>query len=39
LADTEVREGRGITDHTVVNDELSRAVTEVAGILDGYRLA
>jgi guanylate kinase len=38
LADTEVREGRGITDHTVVNDELSRAVTEVAGILDGYRL-
>lgn len=37
LAEIEVSEGRAIADHVVVNDDLDRAVAEVAGILDGYR--
>jgi guanylate kinase len=37
LADSEVDEGTAIADHVVVNDDLDRAVAEVAGILDGYR--
>lgn len=37
LAETEVRDGRRVADHVVVNDELDRAVREVASILDGYR--
>ncbi len=37
LADVEVTEGRAIADAVVVNDDLSRAVEELAGILDGYR--
>jgi len=37
LAEREVAEGGRIADHTVVNDDLDRAVAEVAGILDGYR--
>ena len=37
LADTELAEGRLIADAVVVNDDLSRAVDEVAGILGRYR--
>ena len=37
LADVEVNGGLEIADHVVVNDDLDRAVEEVAGILDGYR--
>lgn len=37
LADLEVAEGGEIADAIVVNDDLDRAVEEVAGILDGYR--
>ena len=37
LADTEVNGGLEIADHVVINDDLDRAVEEVAGILDGYR--
>jgi guanylate kinase len=37
LADDEVYGGREIADAVVVNDDLNRAVEEVAGILDGYR--
>jgi guanylate kinase len=37
LADLEVEEGRSIADAVVVNDDLNRAVDEVAGILEGYR--
>jgi guanylate kinase len=33
----EEAEGRGIADHVVVNDDLDRAVAEVAGILATYR--
>jgi guanylate kinase len=29
--------GRQLADHVVINDDLDRAVTEVAGILAGYR--
>jgi hypothetical protein len=29
--------GRRLAGHVVVNDDLSRAVEEVAGILDGHR--
>ncbi len=37
LAEIEVAEGRTMADHVVVNDDLDRAVAEVAGILAGYR--
>lgn len=37
LADAEMAEGRLIADAVVVNDDLSRAVEEVAGILGRYR--
>ena len=37
LADVEVSGGLEIADHVVINDDLDRAVEEVAGILDGYR--
>jgi guanylate kinase len=37
LADQEVEGGRVVADHVIVNDDLDRAVSEVAGILDGYR--
>lgn len=37
LADLEVSGGLEIADHVVINDDLDRAVEEVAGILDGYR--
>jgi guanylate kinase len=37
LAGHEVGEGRALADHVVVNDDLSRAVEEVAGILRSYR--
>ena len=37
LADAEVYGGREVADAVVVNDDLNRAVEEVAGILDGYR--
>jgi guanylate kinase len=37
LADSEVAEGEAIARHIVVNDDLARAVGEVAGILERYR--
>lgn len=37
LATIEVGEGHEIADHVIVNDDLDRAVSEVAGILDDYR--
>lgn len=37
LSDEEETRGRGIADGEVVNDDLDRAVAEVAGILAGYR--
>lgn len=37
LARREIEEGHELADHVVVNDDLSRAVTEVAGILHRYR--
>jgi guanylate kinase len=37
LAETEVNGGHQISNHEVINDDLDRAVEEVAGILDGYR--
>ncbi len=37
LAEVEVEEGRTIADQVVVNDDLDRALAEVAGILAGYR--
>lgn len=37
LADDEVYGGREIADDVVVNDDLNRAVEEVAGILERYR--
>jgi guanylate kinase len=37
LADVELEGGRQLADAVVVNDELDRAVEELAGILDGYR--
>ena len=33
----EERLGRSLTPHVVVNDDLDRALSEVAGILDGHR--
>jgi guanylate kinase len=36
-ADMEVEQGRQLADAVVVNDDLDRAVEEVAGILDRYR--
>jgi guanylate kinase len=33
----EMRVGRTLTDHVVVNDQLESAVAEVAGILDAHR--
>ena len=37
VADTEEQIGRTLADHVVVNDDLDRAVGEVAGIIAGYR--
>lgn len=37
LADAEESRGRALADHVVVNDDLDRAVAEVAGILVGLR--
>ena len=37
LGREEERTGRALADHVVVNDELGRAVDEVAGILTSYR--
>ena len=37
VAETEERIGRHLADHVVVNDDLERAVEEVAGILARYR--
>ena len=37
VAEEEERVGRSLAHHVVVNDDLSGAVEEVAGILDGYR--
>lgn len=33
----EEQEGRALTSHVVVNDDLDRAVAEVVGILDAHR--
>jgi guanylate kinase len=38
VAKAEEEEGRRLAHHVVVNDDLERAVGEVAGILAGYRL-
>lgn len=37
LAELEVAEGKALADDVVVNDDLDRAVAEVAGILERYR--
>ena len=37
VADTELQIGRTLADHVVVNDDLDRAVAEVAGIIARYR--
>jgi guanylate kinase len=37
LAEKEESEGRDVADHVVVNDELGRAVEELAGIVERYR--
>ena len=37
VAEEEERIGRALAHHVVVNDDLDRAVHEVAGILGGYR--
>jgi guanylate kinase len=37
LADIEEREGRDLADAIVVNDDLDRAVTELAGIVEAWR--
>ena len=37
LAETEEAEGREIADHVVVNDDLNRAVEELAGIVESHR--
>lgn len=37
VAAHEEEEGRALTHHVVVNDDLDRAVREVAGILGRYR--
>jgi guanylate kinase len=37
LAEKEESEGRDIADHVVVNDDLNRAVEELAGIVGRYR--
>ena len=37
IADAEVERGRRLADHVVVNDDLERAVHELAGILDDSR--
>lgn len=37
LGRDEERVGRSLADHVVINDELNRAVAEVAGIIQGYR--
>ncbi len=37
LADAEVHGGREVADAVVVNDDLERAVSEVAGIVERYR--
>ncbi len=37
LADVEITGGLEVADHVVINDDLDRAVDEVAGILDRYR--
>jgi guanylate kinase len=39
IADAEEAKGRAIADHVVVNDELDRAVAEVAGIFEKWRSA
>ena len=37
LADAEEEDGRRMADHVVVNDDLERAVAEVAGIVEAHR--
>jgi guanylate kinase len=37
LGRDEARVGRSLADHVVVNNDLNRAVEEVAGIIHGYR--
>jgi guanylate kinase len=37
LADEEERLGYELADHVVVNDDLDRAIEEVAGIIEGHR--
>jgi guanylate kinase len=37
LAETEEAEGQKIADHVIVNDDLDRAVEELAGIVELHR--
>jgi guanylate kinase len=37
LAEKEEREGRQLVDHVVVNDDVGRAVEELAGIVEEHR--
>lgn len=37
LAEQELEEGRRLADHVVVNDDLSRAAEEVAGMIERFR--
>jgi len=37
LAETEEAEGRELADHVIVNDDLNRAVEELAGIVEMHR--
>ena len=37
LAESEEAEGRELADHIIVNDDLNRAVEELAGIVESHR--
>ena len=37
LAENEETEGREITDHVIVNDDVDRATAELAGIVESHR--
>ena len=39
MSDQEEREGRSLADHVIVNDDLDRAVDELAGIVSAWRNA
>ena len=39
MSDQEERDGRALADHVIVNDDLGRAVEELAGIVSAWRNA